>query len=154
MKEGFNSASRADFRFYRLFRLLPTGGKVLLFAVALLAAWPAAGRAAEPEGCSERGVPPATSAAASSAPTQGLKAYVDPETGELLSEPPPGEPEAPDSASTAPEEPEYETETRPNGTRVLDLSKRPPEELQAEVVDGKAVFCHRPGSVPSEPSEK
>jgi hypothetical protein len=154
MKACFNSASRARFHFYWLFRLVTTGGKGLLFALALLAAWPAAGFAAEPEGCSEQRVPPAKSPATASPPTEALKAYVDPETGELLSEPPQGEPEAPDSAASAPEEPQYEAETRPDGTVVLDLSERPLEELRAEVVDGKIVSCHGPGSAPSESSEK
>ncbi|HKX56962.1 MAG TPA: hypothetical protein VJN01_12705, partial [Xanthomonadales bacterium] len=101
MKESFNSAFRVHFHFYYLFHFFSRGGKVLFFALALLAAWPAAVSAAGPEGCSEQGVPPATA----SAPTEGLKAYVDPETGELISEPPPGETEAPESVSMAQAEP-------------------------------------------------
>jgi hypothetical protein len=77
-----------------------------------------------------------------------VKAYVDPDTGELISTPPPGQAQPPEPPAST-EEPEYRTETLPDGTVRLDLSERPPEELHAEVVNGRTVVCHRPAAEPS-----
>lgn len=100
---------------------------------------------AESSGCAD----PAEATSAGS----DVRAYIDPDTGELISGPPPGQAEPPDSPSTAPVEPQYEPEVRPDGTVVLDLSGRRAEELHAEEVDGNTVLCHRPGSVPQAPPE-
>ena len=145
MIQKLTRASRVHFHFYRHSCLLPAGGTNLLLAIVLFSTWPVAGVAAGPEACAEPG--------ATSGASEGVKVYVDPDTGELLPGPPPGQPEPPGTASTAAEEPQYETETRPDGTVVLDLGGRPAEELRAEEVDGKTVLCHRTGSVPPVPPE-
>jgi len=100
---------------------------------------------AESSGCGE-------SAETTSAGNE-VKAYIDPDTGELVSGPPPGQVESPDGASAVPDDPAYATEVRPDGTVALDLSGRPAEELHAEEADGNTVLCHRPGSVPQAPPE-
>lgn len=84
---------------------------------------------------------------------EGLKIYVDPETGELLSEPPPGEQlEAPAEISQAPEPGELRQEVRPDGSVVADIGDRFITELRVEIVDGKAVTCHRSTEKP-QPSD-
>lgn len=76
---------------------------------------------------------------------EGLKAYIDPDTGELLSEPPPGEAAgAAEGAQAEPTIPEPTVQTLPDGTLMLDLSDQPANELRAEIIDGKLVTCHRP----------
>jgi len=80
----------------------------------------------------------------SSVPAEGLRAYVDPNTGKLLSAPPPGEPlEAPAGPSQVPEPGEIVQVTRPDGSVVADIGDRFITELRVEIVDGKLVTCHR-----------
>jgi hypothetical protein len=83
---------------------------------------------------------------------EGLRIYVDPETGELLSEPPPGEQlEAPAEISQAPERGEIRQEVRPDGSVVADIGDRFITELRVEIVDGKVVTCHRSAEKPQPP---
>ena len=83
---------------------------------------------------------------------EGLRVYVDPETGELLSEPPPGEQlEDPAEISQAPEPAEIRQEVRPDGSVVADIGDRFITELRVEIVDGKAVTCHRSAAKPQSP---
>ena len=80
----------------------------------------------------------------SKAPTEGLKVYVDPKTGELLSAPPPGESlEASAVTSQAPEQGEILQQVQPDGSVVADIGDRFITELRVEIVDGKVVTCHR-----------
>jgi hypothetical protein len=90
-------------------------------------------------GCSEQSRP--LIAGTDSPEQQGLKVFIDPATGELISEPVDEHPaEAP--AKTA-AQPELPVEERPDGTLVLDLTENPVNELRVEKVDGKLVECHR-----------
>lgn len=82
----------------------------------------------------------------------GLRAYVDPETGELLDGPPPGQRvESGDTPATAgqaqragePNEKGLKVTVAPNGMRVIELGDRFLTELHAEMIDGKLVTCHR-----------
>jgi hypothetical protein len=78
------------------------------------------------------------------APGEGLRAYVDPKTGELLSGPPPGEQmEESVGIGQAPRLDEIRQEVRPDGSVVADIGDRFITELRVEIVDGKAVTCHR-----------
>jgi hypothetical protein len=90
-------------------------------------------------GCSEQSRP---ETAGTDSPEQpGLKAFIDPDTGELISEPVDMQPaEAPAQAAAQPELP---VEERPDGTLVLDLTENPVNELRVEKVAGKLVECHR-----------
>jgi len=72
----------------------------------------------------------------------GLKVYVDPKTGELLDQPPPGQ-ELPALVGPSRAAPVTQ-QVRPDGTVVADVGDRFVTELRAEVVDGKVVTCHRP----------
>lgn len=72
----------------------------------------------------------------------GQTVYVDPQTGELLSEPLPGQ--ALDSVTRQPSYPDVVEQPRPDGSVVADVGDRFITELHAEVVDGKLVTCHRP----------
>ena len=75
---------------------------------------------------------------------ESLKVYVDPETGELLSAPPPGEQlEAAAKLSQSRDPGEIQQEARPDGSVVADIGERFITELRVEIVDGKAVTCHR-----------
>lgn len=77
-------------------------------------------------------------------PGAGQKVYVDPDTGELLSGPPNGEQfEASSEATQAPAPIEIQQEVRPDGSVVADIGDRFITELRVEIVDGKAVTCHR-----------
>lgn len=90
-------------------------------------------------GCSEQSRPVTTGT--DSPEQQGLKAFIDPATGELISEPVDMQPaEAP---AKAPAQPELPVEERPDGTLVLDLTENPVNELRVEKVGGKLVECHR-----------
>jgi len=87
-------------------------------------------------------------------PGAGQKVYVDPDTGELLSGPPASEqPEASSQVTQAPPPTEIQQEVRPDGTVVADIGDRFITELRVEIVDGKAVTCHRPAAEtqPSDP---
>ena len=91
----------------------------------------------------------------------GLKAYVDPLTGELISEPPASS--SPDEGLSAPRPADYppvEEQVRPDGTVVADVGDRFITQLRAEVIDGQLVTCHRspaatlpPQDQSSEPAE-
>ena len=114
---------------------------MLARGVVLVAVWMACSASvpafAASDGCQSLAASPAQTDPAAS---DEVRVYIDPDTGELVSEPPPGQ--VPDAPAAPIEEPEYRTEVRPDGTVVLDLSDRPAEELRAEVVDGKTVICH------------
>lgn len=75
----------------------------------------------------------------------GLRAYIDPVTGELTDPPPdslpPGNVTAGDSANAPNVFPES---VSPDGTVSIDLGDRFITPLHAEVIDGKIVTCHRP----------
>lgn len=75
---------------------------------------------------------------------EGQIAYVDPETGELLSEPPPGAQPVPliDTSQT-PDSGDIRQEVQPDGSVVAYLGDRFMTTLQVEIVDGKVVTCHR-----------
>lgn len=80
--------------------------------------------------------------AASDAP--GLKAHVDPLTGELISEAPLSS--GPDAGLRAPQPTDYPPvveQVRPDGTVVADVGDRFMTQLRAEVIDGQLVTCHR-----------
>lgn len=97
--------------------------------------------------CSEQ--PSPVTAGTDSARQQGLKVFIDPETGELISEPAASEP-AQARAKVA-DQPELPVEVRPDGTLVLDLTDNPVNELRVEKVDGKLIDCHR--EVSTQPGE-
>jgi hypothetical protein len=85
----------------------------------------------------------------SKAPTEGLRVYVDPKTGELLSAPPPGEQLEPSAASSnTQDQGEILQVTRPDGSVVADTGDRFITELRVEIVDGKAVTCHQSAEDP------
>ncbi len=76
---------------------------------------------------------------------QGLRAFVDPETGELTSAPPDDQAlDGPDSANARKNLSEVKITTRPNGEMVADVGDRFQRELRAEIIDGKLVTCHAP----------
>jgi len=80
----------------------------------------------------------------SKAPAEGLRVFVDPNTGELLSSPPPGEQLEPAAVtSQAAEQGEILQQVRPDGSVVADIGDRFITELRVEIVDGKVVTCHR-----------
>ena len=88
-------------------------------------------------------------------PGGGLKVYVDPDTGELLDEPPPGQ--QAQAPAVRLREPPIVEQVRPDGTVVADIGNRFVTELRVEVIDGKVVTCHRPVAEPSptaDPAEK
>ncbi len=95
------------------------------------------------EGCKGQGTGSTKSTAAPPDASAGLKVYLDPDTGELLAEPPPGV-----ASGSSPETPAAEPDVRfaqqPDGTVVADVGDRFMTELYIEIVDGKAVTCHRP----------
>jgi len=98
--------------------------------------------------CSEQPAP----VTAGSEPTeqQGLKVFIDPDTGELVSAPVATQPaEAPAKVA---DQPELPVQVRPDGTLVLDLSENPVNELRVEKVDGKLIECHQ--EVSAHPGEK
>jgi hypothetical protein len=72
---------------------------------------------------------------------EGQIAYVDPETGELLSEPPAGEQLEP--PVQPPVSGEIRQEVLPDGSVVAYLGDRFMTTLRVEIVDGKVVTCHR-----------
>lgn len=121
----------------RLFRRRPEVPVVFLAMCLIL---PPAGHAAQ-FGCSNDaadGHVPAESVP----PTQaGQRVYIDPQTGELLDEPPPGAVTQP--ADTPAAEPVIPVYRRPDGTVVADIGRNFMHETRIEVVDGKAVTCHR-----------
>lgn len=83
---------------------------------------------------------------------EGLKAYVDPDTGELLSSPPKGEPlEAPAAAAQATAPAEIQQQVLPDGSVVADIGDRFVTELRVEIVNGKAVTCHRSAATTLQP---
>jgi len=90
--------------------------------------------AAEPD-CS----PNAPASAADS--TAGLQAFIDPQTGELVSEPPGGRPTLPDAPAAA-SRPELTEELRPDGSAIMRMDDQFMTPLQAEVIDQKLVVCH------------
>ncbi len=116
--------------------------RVVIPLVALLYALAAPGWASE-SGCTGE------SLSAETASGEGQRAYVDPETGELLSEPPPGEQLEP------PVQPlvsgEILQEVQPDGSVVADIGDRFITTLRVEIVDGKAVTCHRSAVKPQSP---
>ena len=108
--------------------------RVIIPLIALLFALAAPGWASE-SGCT--GVTPS----AEKASGEGRKVYVDPETGELLSEPPPGEQLEP--PVQPPVSGEIHQEVQADGSVVADIGDRFVTTLRIEIVDGKAVTCHR-----------
>ncbi len=116
--------------------------RVIIPLIALLFVLAAPGWASE-SGCT--GVTPS----AENASGEGRKVYVDPETGELLSEPPPGEQLEP--SVQPPVSGEIRQEVQPDGSVVADIGDRFITTLQVEIVDGKAVTCHRPALEPQPP---
>lgn len=81
----------------------------------------------------------------------GLRAYVDPDTGELLEGPSPGQDvsskdsmsEAPRTQSSTASDDEFEITVAADGTQVIKVGDRFMTELHAELVDGEVVTCHR-----------
>jgi hypothetical protein len=71
---------------------------------------------------------------------QGLKVFIDPDTGELISKPATAQPA--DAPAKVADQPELPVEVRPDGTLVLDLRENPVNELRVEKVDGKLIECH------------
>ena len=121
--------------------------RVVLFLIAvLLYAHPDSARSAT-GGCSE---PTSAVPAGTEAPEQqGLKVFIDPVTGELISEPAAIQPaQAPAKVA---DQPELPVEVRPDGTLVLDLTANPVNELRVEKVDGKLIECHH--EVSAQPGE-
>jgi len=98
-------------------------------------------------GCSEQ--PSPVAAGTDSTEQRGLKVFIDPVTGELISEPAATQP-APAPAKVA-DQPELPVEVRPDGTLVLDLTANPVNELRVEKVDGKLIECHH--EVSAQPGE-
>ena len=75
-------------------------------------------------------------------PEQGLRAFVDPETGELTHTPPPGEePDLPQSRSSV-EDPEVRFEQLEGGEVAADVGDRFHRDLRVEIVDGELITCH------------
>ncbi len=89
--------------------------------------------------------PPENAAVAS----PGMKVYIDPETGELLEQPPKGT-QAMVTPSAALPEPEQVESPVPGGGVMVDVRKRFQTPLQVRMgSDGKPVLRH--GDVPSAP---
>ncbi len=82
-----------------------------------------------------------------------LRAFVDPQTGELTSSPPPGEaPDEPFSPDATEDYSGVEFNTRSSGEVTAAVGDRFHTELRAEIVDGKLVTCHaRPGGAGASP---
>jgi len=72
----------------------------------------------------------------------GLRAFVDPDTGELISEPASSRSQSA-GAEPSPPSPELTEQVLADGTIMLDLREQPVTELRAEIVDGQLVTCHR-----------
>jgi hypothetical protein len=85
---------------------------------------------------------PATAPASGQA---GLQVYLDPNTGELLDQPPPGQPTLAEVAAEAPAQarPELVEEVRPDGSVRIRLDDRFNHPLVAEINEGEVVTCHR-----------
>ena len=116
--------------------------RVIIPQIALLIALAAPGWASE-SGCKD------VTPSAEKASGEGRTVYIDPETGELLSEPPPGEqlepPVRPQVSG------EILQEVQSDGSVVADIGDRFTTTLQVEIVDGKAVTCHRSAVEPQPP---
>ena len=70
-------------------------------------------------------------------------AYIDPKTGELVTERPPDVPAVQaDSAQLRQARRDAEIITHPDGMISVDISGLYMSMLQAEIVDGKLVICH------------
>ncbi len=70
-------------------------------------------------------------------------AYIDPKTGELATERPPGAPALQaDSAQLRQARRDVEIVTHPDGMLSADISGLYMSTLQAEIIDGKVVVCH------------
>ncbi|MDZ4729819.1 MAG: hypothetical protein SH820_07745 [Xanthomonadales bacterium] len=69
-----------------------------------------------------------------------LTAYIDPETGELTDQPPPGSAPAPDTTTQS--RPDLVEVSRPDGSTMIRLDDRYMTPLKAKVTDGKLVTCH------------
>jgi hypothetical protein len=91
-------------------------------------------------GCTDAGAHPA---AKGNGTAQTV--YLDPDTGELLSAPPPGA-ELPGMLQAPPPLPPLVEKVMPDGTVVADIGRRFIHPLRAEIVDGQLVTCH--GSEP------
>lgn len=114
----------------------------LILTLTLIPAIADPGNTAE-SGCS--GEPSTSRENPGPAVGEGLKVYVDPDTGELLSEPPPGaETLAPDLPAATHNLADVPVETRADGTIVADVGDRYVTELHVEMIDGQLVTCHRP----------
>jgi len=100
--------------------------------------------AGPPPGCT----PETTETPADRAP--GLRAYVDPQTGELTEKPPSDrsgastQQQTPRTAAQAAAPEPFVEVIRPDGSVAIDIGDRFLMELHAEVVNGKVVLCHRP----------
>ena len=111
--------------------------RVIISLIALLFATAAPGWASG-SGCTDK------TPSVGKASGEGLKVYVDPETGELLSEPPSGEELQAPVESGQPRDPsEMRQDVRPDGTVVVHTGDFFMTELRVEIVDGKVVTCHR-----------
>ena len=122
-------------------------GQVTVCAVAVLLFLLPDTAHSETGGCSEQ--PPPVTAGTDSPEQQGLKVFIDPDTGELITEPAAAQPaQAP---AKAVDQPELPVEVRPDGTLVLDLTENPVNELRVEKVDGKLIECHH--EVSAQPGE-
>jgi len=79
--------------------------------------------------------------ALNSSTANSLQAFIDPQTGELVSEPPGGRPTLPDAPAAA-SRPELTEELRPDGSAIMRMDDQFMTPLQAEVIDQKLVVCH------------
>jgi len=101
---------------------------------------------AQPPGCDQSapGSAPANSeptAETDSPSVAGLRAFIDPQTGELVSVPPPGS--VPETAATAAQDrPELVEEVLPDGTVIVRLDDRFQHPLQAELQGDELITCH------------
>jgi len=122
-----------------------------LLIALLLCMHPGSARSAT-GACSEP--TPAAPVGSQSAEQEGLKVFIDPDTGELISAPAATDGTQPAEApAKAPDQPELPVEVRPDGTLVLDLSENPVNELRVEKVDGKLIECHHEVSAQSEDND-
>jgi len=115
--------------------------------VVALAAEPAcspqvAGSAADPSvSTTAENTADNSSSALNTSPASGLQAFIDPQTGELVSEPPGGRTTLPDAPAAA-SRPELIEEVRPDGSAIMRLDDRFMTPLQAGIIEQKLVICH------------
>lgn len=120
-------------------KIFTRGTTIQLFSLALLTL---ATSQIFASGCTQ---PDEATPSPATQPSAGMRAYVDPETGELTDSPPPGEQLDPDQVvDTGPDRPEIEQVVQPDGSVTADIGDRFMTELRVEVVDGEVVTCHRP----------